>query len=192
MTRRLLVATLVLLAAACATAPPPRSAAARFKILQINDVYKIEGLESGNTGGLARVRSLRKHLESDGTPVLVLHGGDVLYPSVMSKYLEARPMVDVMNLLDGDAAKEDPRLIVTFGNHELDDKDAKILLARLNESAFRWISTNVRWCNPDCDQSFSSWTCSATRSLARTPATAASSMCPVCRSRITRRGARSS
>ncbi|MGZ5441862.1 MAG: hypothetical protein ACXW5U_02180 [Thermoanaerobaculia bacterium] len=87
--------------ASCATVPPQSTLteatrpAARFKILQINDVYKIEGLESGKTGGLARVRTLRKHLESDGTPVLVLHGGDVIYPSVMSKYLEARPMIDV-------------------------------------------------------------------------------------------------
>ena len=151
---RRLSALSFLLFAACATVAPPPRQPARFKILQINDVYKIEGLESGNTGGLARVRTLRKHLESDGTPVLVLHGGDALYPSVMSKYLDARPMVDVMNLLDGDGAKDDARLVVTFGNHEFDNKDAKILLARLNESAFQWVSTNVRWCNPNCDQRF--------------------------------------
>ena len=42
---------------------PAAAQPARFKILQINDVYKIEGLEGGNTGGLARVRTLRKHLE---------------------------------------------------------------------------------------------------------------------------------
>ena len=151
---RLLLAALGALAlAACATVPPPRPAA-RFKILQINDVYKIEGLESGNTGGLARVRTLRKHLESDGTPVLVLHGGDVIYPSVMSKYLEARPMIDVLNLLDGDEAKEDLGLVVTFGNHEFDDKDPRILLERLKESSFQWVSTNVRWCNPACNQLF--------------------------------------
>ena len=151
--RFVLAALAALFVAACVTTPP-QSKPARFKILQINDVYKIEGLESGNTGGLARVRTLRKHLESDGTPVLVLHGGDALYPSVMSKYLEARPMVDVMNLLDGDASREDARLIVTFGNHEFDNKDAKILLARLNESSFQWLSANVRWCNPSCDQKF--------------------------------------
>jgi 2',3'-cyclic-nucleotide 2'-phosphodiesterase (5'-nucleotidase family) len=150
---RVLFAALAAFAlAACTTVAPPRSA--RFKILQINDVYKIEGLESGNTGGLARVRTLRKLLESDGTPVLVLHAGDALYPSVMSKYLEARPMVDVLNLLDGDAVKDDPRLIVTFGNHEFDQKDPKILNERLQESQFQWVSANVRWCNPDCDQRF--------------------------------------
>jgi 2',3'-cyclic-nucleotide 2'-phosphodiesterase (5'-nucleotidase family) len=151
--RPFVAAVVSLLAVACATVPQPRPAA-RFKILQINDVYKIEGLESGNTGGLARVRTLRKHLESDGTPVLVLHGGDALYPSVMSKYLEARPMVDVLNLLDGDPAKEDHHLLVTFGNHEFDNQDPKILLDRLRESAFQWVSTNVSWCNPDCNQLF--------------------------------------
>ncbi|MGZ5441864.1 MAG: metallophosphoesterase [Thermoanaerobaculia bacterium] len=160
MSRHLLAPALLLSLAACATVPPqstPTEATrptARFKILQINDVYKIEGLESGKSGGLARVRTLRKHLESDGTPVLVLHGGDVIYPSVMSKYLEARPMIDVMNMLDGDATKEDLGLVVTFGNHEFDNKDAGILMARLNDSAFQWVSTNVRWCNPNCDQRF--------------------------------------
>src|SRR5215210_597321 len=110
---RLLTLALALLTAACATVPAPPT---RFKILQINDVYKIEGLEGGNTGGLARVRTLRKQLESDGTPVLLLHAGDALYPSVMSKYLDAKPMVDVLNLLDGDANAFDPRMVITFGN----------------------------------------------------------------------------
>jgi 5'-nucleotidase len=139
--------------AGCATVPqaPPH---VRFKILQVNDVYKIEGLEGGQSGGLARVRTLRKHLESDGTPVLLLHGGDLLYPSVMSKYLEAKPMIEVMNLLDGDAAAFDPRLVVTFGNHEFDKNDATVLLARLGESGFQWVSSNTRWCNPNCNQTF--------------------------------------
>jgi 2',3'-cyclic-nucleotide 2'-phosphodiesterase (5'-nucleotidase family) len=138
--------------ASCTTMRAPETA--RFKILQINDVYKIEGLEGGNSGGLARVRSLRKHLQSDGTPVLVLHGGDLLYPSVMSKFLEARPMVDVLNLLDGDASKDDEHLLVTFGNHEFDNRDPKILMERMKESQFRWVSANTRWCNPACDQKF--------------------------------------
>lgn len=128
---------------ACATVEPSRSATTRFKILQINDVYKIEGLEGGQSGGLARLRTLREHLQSDGTPVLVLHAGDALYPSVMSKYLEARPMVDVMNLLDGNANAFDPHLIVTFGNHEFDKSDPSILVNRLRESAFEWVATNT-------------------------------------------------
>jgi 2',3'-cyclic-nucleotide 2'-phosphodiesterase (5'-nucleotidase family) len=151
MNRRAVLSFGVLFLAACATVP---AAPTRFKILQINDVYKIEGLEGGNTGGLARVRTLRKQLESDGTPVLLLHAGDALYPSVMSKYLDAKSMVDVLNLLDGDANAFDPRMVITFGNHEFDKSDPQILLDRLNDSAFFWVSTNAHWCNPKCDQRF--------------------------------------
>jgi len=134
----------ILLLAACATTAP---APTRFKILQINDVYKIEGLEGGQSGGLARVRTLRRHLESDGTPVLVLHAGDALYPSVMSKYLEAKPMLEILNLLDGDATAFDPRLVITFGNHELDKSDDTVLMARLAESQFKWIVSNTKHCH---------------------------------------------
>lgn len=134
----------------CASTSQPT----RFKILQLNDVYKIEGLARGEVGGLARVRTLRKQLEADGTAVLVLHGGDALYPSVMSKYLEAQPIVDVMNLLDGDPNQFDPGMIVTFGNHEFDNKDPNVLLARLRESQFEWVSTNTRHCNPECSRRF--------------------------------------
>lgn len=144
---RRLIAALTIFAAGCATMSP---APTRFKILQINDVYKIEGLEGGQVGGLARVRTLRKLLESDGTPVYVMHGGDALFPSVMSKYLDAKPMIDVMNLLDGDATKFDTSMMVGFGNHELDKSDDTILLARLKESQFSWIATNTLYCKaPD-------------------------------------------
>jgi 2',3'-cyclic-nucleotide 2'-phosphodiesterase (5'-nucleotidase family) len=139
----------LLLFVGCASMEPVPPSSTRFKILQINDVYKIEGLENGQSGGLARLRTLRKHLESDGTPVLLLHAGDALYPSVMSKYLDARPMVDVMNLLDGDPAAFDPKLIVTFGNHEFDKSDPGVLIGRLRESAFEWVATNTTLTVPD-------------------------------------------
>lgn len=42
------------------------SASPSFVILAINDVYRIEGLDQGNVGGLARVRALRNQLESEG------------------------------------------------------------------------------------------------------------------------------
>jgi 5'-nucleotidase len=124
-------------------APPAREA--RFTILQINDVYKIEGLEGGRVGGLARVRTLRKKLEAEGRPVLLLHAGDLLFPSVMSKYLRAQPMIRVLNLLDGDAATFDPNMFVVFGNHEFDDRDPGILLGRVAQSDFSWLSANTRY-----------------------------------------------
>ena len=148
--RRLVVAALTLFAAGCASVSQQPT---RFKILQINDVYKIEGLEGGQLGGLARVRMLRRLLESDGTRVLLMHGGDALFPSVMSKYLEAKPIVDVMNLLDGDAEKFDPWMYVGFGNHELDKSDDKILMARLKDSQFTWVATNTVHCQAGgCDR----------------------------------------
>ncbi|HYC61788.1 MAG TPA: 5'-nucleotidase C-terminal domain-containing protein [Thermoanaerobaculia bacterium] len=147
---RRLIAALTLFAAGCSSTTHIQPAA-RFKILQINDVYKIEGLEGGQLGGLARVRTLRKLLESDGTKVYVMHGGDALFPSVMSKYFEARPIVDIMNMLDGDATKFDPWMMVGLGNHELDQKDDRILLARLNESQFIWVATNTYHCKSEND-----------------------------------------
>lgn len=126
----------------------------RFTILQVNDLYKIEGIERGRIGGLARVRALRKAMEAEGQPVLTLHGGDFLYPSVMSKYMAAEPMVQALNLLDGNESAFDDRLVVTFGNHEFDKPHAslaprtkELLLARIAESDFRWVTSNIlfRW-----------------------------------------------
>ena len=144
----------ITLSITCAGAPPRRSveppaappaAESRFTILQINDVYKVEGLEGGRRGGLARVRTLRKQLEAEGRPVLVLHAGDFLFPSVMSKYLRAAPMIRVLNLLDGNPAAFDPALFVVFGNHEFDDRDPGVLLGRVAQSDFSWVSSNVRY-----------------------------------------------
>jgi 5'-nucleotidase len=144
----------IALSLACAGAPPGHGAAppapvpsaeARFTILQINDVYKIEGLQGGRLGGLARVRTLRKKLEAEGRPVLVLHAGDLLFPSVMSKYLRAAPMIRVLNLLDGNPAAFDPDLFVVFGNHEFDDRDPGLLLGRVAQSDFSWVTSNVRY-----------------------------------------------
>lgn len=136
----------------CAGAParapsarPVPAPEARFTILQINDVYKIEGLEGGRLGGLARVRTLRRRLEAEGRPVLLLHAGDLLFPSVMSKYLRAQPMIRVLNLLDGDPAAFDPNMFVVFGNHEFDDRDPGILLGRVAQSDFSWLSANTRY-----------------------------------------------
>ena len=153
MRSRLPLFLLLSLVVSCASTQPRP---ARFKILQINDVYKIEGLAGGTSGGMARIREFREHLEADGTPVLLLHAGDLLYPSVMSKYLDAKQMVDVMNLLDGNASTADPRLIVTFGNHEFDNKTPDKLLARLGESQFQWVSSNTLTCNSlnDCPAPF--------------------------------------
>lgn len=119
-----------------------------FTILQLNDTYKIEGIEAGGSGGLARVRALRRAIEEEeGRPVLVLHGGDLLFPSVMSKYLLGEAMVASLNRLDGDDGF-DRRLFVTFGNHEFDHRELSVLETRLAESRFTWLSSNLRLQRP--------------------------------------------
>ncbi|NJD08856.1 MAG: bifunctional metallophosphatase/5'-nucleotidase [Methylococcaceae bacterium] len=129
----------------CSTGPGIGKPAwiAGFTLLQVNDTYKIEGLENGSKGGFARLRTLRRQLEASGRPVLVLHAGDLLFPSVMSKYLMGRPMIQTLNLLDGAAGRFDPLLIATFGNHEFDSRDPAVLLERVGESEFDWVSANV-------------------------------------------------
>ena len=145
--QRLLLAA-ALAAGALAPCDAGAGAPARgFTLLQINDTYKIEGLEAGAVGGLARVRELRRRIEAEGRPVVVVHGGDLLFPSVMSKYLEGEAMIAVLNLLDGSPSR-DERLFATFGNHEFDAPDFAVLRRRLEESRFTWLASDLRFRPP--------------------------------------------
>jgi 2',3'-cyclic-nucleotide 2'-phosphodiesterase (5'-nucleotidase family) len=136
--------------------PAPAPAARGVTILAINDVYRIEGLGSvtagaGERGGLARVRALRRELEASGRPVLLLHAGDLLFPSLLSRRYGGAQMIDVLNLLDGDGEAFDETMFVTFGNHEFDRggaDGAALLDRRVEESEFRWLSSNV-WFDDD-------------------------------------------
>lgn len=134
--------------AAGQTTPP----AGRLTILAINDVYRIEGVEEGARGGLARLRSLRSRLERSHPDLLVLHAGDFLYPSFASRTFHGAQMISILNLLDGDPAAFDGRMFITFGNHELDPgrlEDAADLDLRVEESAFYWLGTNVTFAAGD-------------------------------------------
>jgi 2',3'-cyclic-nucleotide 2'-phosphodiesterase (5'-nucleotidase family) len=118
-------------------------------ILPVNDIYRVEGLEGGAVGGLARLRTLRKELErSHPGRVLLLHGGDVIFPSFLSRMYHGRQMIDVLNLMDGDprAGRLDERMFVVLGNHEFErdgcEKDP-VLQARLAEADFYWLHSNV-------------------------------------------------
>jgi 5'-nucleotidase len=75
---------------------------------------------------------VRQRLADQGPVVFVL-AGDVLSPSLASKYYRGRQMVEVLN-----AAKLD---YATFGNHEF-DVELDTLIARIAGSKFKWISSN--------------------------------------------------
>ncbi|MHC5542688.1 metallophosphoesterase, partial [Singulisphaera rosea] len=111
-----------------------------FNLLQINDVYEIARSLGDRLGGLSRVATIRKELVKDNPNTFTVLAGDALSPSAMgtASYegdeLAGRQMVAVLNTMGLDFA--------TFGNHELDLKKDQ-LLARVRESSFTWISSNV-------------------------------------------------
>ena len=143
------LAGLLLLAGCATTGRPAAPAEERTAVLlAINDVYRIEGVDNGTAGGLARVRAQRADLETEHPGLLLLHAGDFLFPSFASRMLEGEQMVAVLNVLDGDPAAFDERMLVVFGNHELDKgkmKNAAMLDRRVEESQFRWLGGNVRF-----------------------------------------------
>lgn len=119
----------------------------RFRVLHINDVYRIEGIADGR-GGLARLRTLRAQLEADCDALLLTHAGDTLYPSLLSREYDGAQMIEILNALDGDPAGFDERMLVTFGNHEFDKgklADAAKLDANVEASGFAWLGTTVDW-----------------------------------------------
>jgi 2',3'-cyclic-nucleotide 2'-phosphodiesterase (5'-nucleotidase family) len=124
-------------------------------ILAVNDVYRIEGVEAGTTGGIARLRTLRQRLEREHPDLLVLHAGDLLFPSLLSRTFNGEQMVDTLNDLDGNPAGFDERMFVVFGNHEFDlvqKSQAKVLDRRVAESQFRWVNGNVVFLDGDDDK----------------------------------------
>lgn len=110
---------------------PPR----RLTLIHFNDFYRIEGVEGRARGGIARLGGLIERMRRQG-PALAFFGGDLLSPSLMSREFGGAQMIEGLNAAGVDAA--------TFGNHEFDAPGEELLLARLGESRFAWVSSNVR------------------------------------------------
>ena len=150
--KRIPLLLLILVLASCASSgtrtpadDAPAQGERRAVLLHINDVYRIEGVEDGQVGGLARLRTLRKEMEERYPDLLLIHGGDFLFPSFASRMYNGEQMISVMNALDGNTAFDD-RMLVVIGNHELEKtklKDAAILDKRIEESQFRWLGSNI-------------------------------------------------
>jgi len=111
-----------------------------FTFFHINDVYEIAPLEDGKKGGMARVATLFKKAKRENPNTIFVHAGDFLNPSLLGtlkyegKSIKGRQMVEVMNACGVD--------VVTLDNHEFDLKPDE-LQARINESRFDWLATNV-------------------------------------------------
>lgn len=142
MRRRLVAAILCCVLAVIAVAFDRADAqsSATVTFLHINDVYEIDAIEGGSYGGLSRAATVLRRLEQTQAPVLMTLGGDYLSPSAIGtaiidgQPLGGRQMVDVLNHVGLDWA--------VLGNHEFDVSE-EALRARLTESRFRVVSSNV-------------------------------------------------
>jgi len=119
------------LLAGCVGGPPAPAPLNPVRLLLINDVYVADTMADGR-GGLARVATVRRRLTDQG-PVLLVLAGDVLSPSLLSKWYSGRQMVEALNAAGLDYA--------TFGNHEF-ELDRDTLIARIQASDFTWVSSN--------------------------------------------------
>ena len=128
---RLLGGAALLGATACAGGAGKPIPLNPVRFLLVNDVYVADTMADGS-GGLARVATVRQRLADQG-PILFVLAGDVLSPSLLSKYYSGRQMVEAFNAAQLDYA--------TFGNHEF-ELPVDTLEARIAESDFRWISSN--------------------------------------------------
>jgi 5'-nucleotidase len=108
--------------------------------LLVNDVYEIAPLEGGKVGGMARVATLKKESLRSNPNTFLIIAGDFLSPSVYNslqyegKRIRGKQMIESMNAAGMDFA--------IFGNHEFDINENE-LQERLNESQFKWISSNT-------------------------------------------------
>jgi 5'-nucleotidase len=105
----------------------------RVTLLQFNDHYILEPVDQ-KRGGMARIATLVSRVRAESPATLLVFAGDTLSPSIMSTFLRGEHMIAAWNLLGLDVA--------TFGNHEFDFGPA-VLLARMRESRFAWLSANV-------------------------------------------------
>jgi len=118
----------------------PASVDKQVPVLLINDVYRLDNLPG--------VRVLRQQLEEQYGDVLLLHAGDFLFPSLLSRKYRGEQMIDVLNQLDGDPDADDPLMFIAIGNHEFEKhrlKFAAMVKSRMDESQFDWVSSNISY-----------------------------------------------
>ncbi|HLL45686.1 MAG TPA: metallophosphoesterase, partial [Longimicrobiaceae bacterium] len=113
--RRTLAAAALLALATAARAQDGRPA---FSVIQLNDVYRIDAVENGQAGGLGRIATLAERTRRDTrAPVMIMHAGDFIAPSLESRYFAGIQMIDALNFLHARAP-----LLAVPGNHEFDER----------------------------------------------------------------------
>lgn len=132
--RRALLALGLLVSFFLTSASPQKTECnVRVTLLQVNDVYQFTPDADGK-GGLDRVLTLKKSIQSENPNTLFLLAGDTISPSVESITYKGAQMIEAWNTIGLDYA--------TFGNHEF-DFGPDVLRDRIRESKFGWIAANV-------------------------------------------------
>lgn len=147
MMKRTLPWLLPLLLSACASTPVPTSEVdGGLTFIHMNDTYRVGDVEDGTRGGFGRVVTVIRELLSEGREVHVLHGGDLLSPSLESQIWFGGQMVRALNFIDDLA----PTYIVA-GNHEFDirEDDIAYFINAIRNSRFDWIGDNYRFITGD-------------------------------------------
>ena len=141
MTIRLLF-LLPLFLTACASVPEQsKESSGGLTFIPMNDTYRIADVEDGTRGGFSRVVTVIRQLQAEGREVHVLHGGDLLSPSLESQVWFGGQMVAAMNFVDRLA----PMYFIA-GNHEFDFREGDIayFINAVRSSEFDWLGDNYR------------------------------------------------
>ncbi|MBB5168253.1 metallophosphoesterase [Mycobacterium sp. AZCC_0083] len=109
-------------------------------VVHLNDTYLVDERRDRKLPGFAKliatVGRLRAHIEKEtGVDLLlVVHSGDFLGPSLLSKFDKGEAMVELLNRLGVDYC--------VLGNHEF-DHGAEVLADRLREARFKVLLANA-------------------------------------------------
>jgi 5'-nucleotidase/UDP-sugar diphosphatase len=115
-----------------AAAPAPASDPT-FTLLLVNDLYQMA--EADGRGGFARLAAIVKAERARGVPLLYVHAGDTLSPSLMSGIDRGAHIIELLNIAPPD--------VFVPGNHEFDFGPA-IFAQRMGEATFPVLAANLR------------------------------------------------
>jgi len=127
------------LTACAATSESTAGDSPRLTFIHVNDTYRVGAVEDGKLGGFGRAVTMIREIQAEGREVRVLHGGDLLYPSLESQLWNGLQMVEALNYIDALAP-----VYFVAGNHEFDRRTPEHLVDALKQSQFDWLGDNYQ------------------------------------------------
>ncbi|HRK23478.1 MAG TPA: 5'-nucleotidase C-terminal domain-containing protein [Beijerinckiaceae bacterium] len=105
-----------------------------FRLLLVNDIYKMSGSAPGR-GGFARLAAIARTERATGVPMIYAHAGDMYSPSLMSGFDQGAHTVELLNVVPPD--------VFVPGNHEF-DFGKEVYLKRRAEMKAPFLAANLR------------------------------------------------